>query len=118
MPVTVRRIDSVDVIEIEGEITYDLTMKLAEALDRLIDSDSRSMLIVPRDIEFINSLTVGTLFTRLNRLRGHAGVMAMAEVTPGLMKILRMTGFDRLVEFHDDVPSAVEALDAASRPGD
>ncbi len=110
MPIKQYQIENVLVVEIEGDISYDATLELATTLDSIIDNGTLRILIVPRDIEILNSMAVGVLFTRCTRLQECGGRMALAEVTEGLSKIFTATRFYRLVKGYPDIPSALQAL--------
>ncbi len=114
MPIHQREQDGVEIVTISGDVNYELTMELARVLDEIVAAGTMRVLIVPKDVDLINSMAIGVLFTRRNRILEKGGEMALAEVRPRLTKILSITRFDRLVTFHPDVASGVSALLAAT----
>lgn len=117
MPIQQRDRDGVTIVTISGDVNYELTLELAGVLDEIVGAGAARVLIVPRGIELLNSMAIGVLFTRRNRVLDKGGEMALAEVRPRLAKVLSITRFDRLVKFYPDVESGVSALLGAT-PGE
>ncbi|HEV2368289.1 MAG TPA: STAS domain-containing protein [Acidimicrobiales bacterium] len=74
-------------------------------------------------VSFMDSAGLGALIGGIRRIRENGGEVAVACNRPTLIRLLRTTGFDRIVAVVDTVAEALAALDAptaseqASDPG-
>jgi anti-sigma B factor antagonist len=76
------------------------------------------VLIEMSDVSFVDSAGLGVLIGGVRRTRDRGGNAAVACARPGLSRLLRTVGLDRLVSISDDIEHAMGALygPAASLP--
>ena len=100
----VRARDGLLCVYLYGEIDHHSAVALREDLDKLLwrERPRRFVLNLSR-IEFMDSAGLGLLMGRYRLVRELGGVMALTAPNPRVLKILRLSGMERLFEL-EDVP--------------
>lgn len=113
-----RRVDgAIGVIEIAGEIDVYSAPKVREAVLDTI-ADGRSSIVVDLSAcSFLDSTGLGVLVGGLKRVRAHDGSLRLAGAQERVQKVFRITGLDRVLPLHPDLPSAIEAANADAHTG-
>jgi anti-sigma B factor antagonist len=66
------------------------------------------------EVAFIDSAGLGALIGGVRRIRERGGNASVACPRPALLRVLRTTGFDRIVELCPTLDVAVAALDVVA----
>jgi anti-sigma B factor antagonist len=101
---------SYTVVEVGGEIDFARAPKLRDCLRQLIDAGSRQLVVDLRQVDFMDSVGLGVLVGALRRLRGHdhqAGSLQLVCVEGLVVRILRLTGLDRVFPLHATLADAL-----------
>lgn len=72
----------------------------------------RRVVIDMNEVEWLNSWGVGLLVSAFTTLRNTGGQMMLAGVPPKVMTVLRMTHFDAVFTFEENVRAAVQTMAA------
>jgi anti-sigma B factor antagonist len=91
-----------------GELDAFTVSQLRQDLAEL--ATSRRLLIDMSGIPFVDSAGLGALIGGIRRTRELGGEVAVACNRPTLARLLRTTGFDRIVTVAETVEEAAEAL--------
>lgn len=81
-------------------------------------ASSHRLLIDMSDVPFVDSAGLGALIGGIRRARELGGDVAVACNRPTLTRLLRTTGFDRIVTVAETVEEAARALTTESEPSD
>ena len=92
-----------------GELDAFTVSQFRQALSEM--ASSRRLLIDMSGVPFVDSSGLGALIGGIRRARELGGDVAVACNRPTLVRLLRTTGFDRIVTVADSVEEAVAALD-------
>jgi len=98
-----------------GELDAFTVSGFREALAEL--SSRRRVIIDLSAVTFMDSAGLGALIGGIRRIREAGGDVGVSCNRPTLLRLLRTTGFDRIVAVVDTVDEAVAAIDSASSPG-
>ncbi len=79
-------------------------------------ASSNRLLIDMSAVPFVDSAGLGALIGGIRRARELGGDVAVACNRPTLVRLLRTTGFDRIVTVTETVEEAIAALDAEDAP--
>jgi anti-sigma B factor antagonist len=90
------------VVEVGGEIDIASAPELRECLHQMIDAGSRRLVVDLRQVSFIDSMGLGVLVGATRRLRGlgHDGSIQLVCSDGLVLRVLRVTGLDRLFPVH------------------
>lgn len=94
---TVSRIGGRVLVEVGGELDVYSSPHLRSTLLDLIDGQGNLALVIDlADLQFIDSTGLGVLLTALRRSRAHGGDVVLRNPTPATLRLLRVTGMDRV----------------------
>ncbi|MGH9076318.1 MAG: STAS domain-containing protein [Acidimicrobiales bacterium] len=97
-----------------GELDAFTVSQFRQALAEM--ASSRRLIIDMSEVPFVDSAGLGALIGGIRRTRELGGDVAVACDRPTLVRLLRTTGFDRIVAVAESVDDAVEALDKDMPP--
>lgn len=112
MQLSTRRIGGVAVVDINGAITYaDGSVKLHETVRDLLNEDNRKILLNLREVHYIDSSGLGELMRSYTSVRNQGGEMKVANLTPRVHDLLKMTRMDAIFRINDDETAAIGSFD-------
>ena len=101
--------DSVPVVAVNGEIDRWTAPRLREELVTLI-GDGVSRVVVDLDqVDFLDSTALGVMVGAHKRLVAAGGGLLLVCSKPRILRVLEVTGLDRVLALHDSVGAAVAA---------
>ncbi|MEU5960986.1 STAS domain-containing protein [Micromonospora parva] len=106
------------VLEVRGELDMATSPQLREALQRLVDSGDRQVVVDLAAVGFMDSSGLGALVVMFKALRDVGGRLCLAAVQPAVRSVLTVTSVDQVIDVYDSVPAAeadVRPTDAAGR---
>ena len=92
-----------------GELDAFTVSQFRQALAEM--ASSPRLIIDMSGVPFVDSAGLGALIGGIRRARELGGDVAVACNRPTLVRLLRTTGFDRIVSLSETVGDAIEALD-------
>ncbi len=96
-----------------GRIDDDQLEDLGAELSRLVDEEGCQKMVLnlgPHEVQCLYSVLLAKLVHLQRRLEGHGGGLALAQVTPHVRELFRVTNLDRLFRFYPDQAAAIHAL--------
>lgn len=99
-----------------GELDAFTVSQFRQALAEL--ASSKRLIIDMSGIPFVDSAGLGALIGGIRRTRELGGDVAVACDRPTLVRLLRTTGFDRIVSVTETVDEAMAALASEEPAGD
>ena len=113
LSINVDRIGGDQVIcRLVGELDLSVVAQFRQAL---ADVPSASRVLIDLSaVSFVDSAGLGALIGGIRRTRDRGGNAAIACHPPGLRRLLRTIGLDRLVTISDDVEHAIGTLSEAT----
>jgi anti-sigma B factor antagonist len=97
------------VVEVAGEVDVASAPELRDCLQQTIDAGSRQLVVDLRRISFIDSVGLGVLVGAQRRLRrhGHDGGVHLVVAEGLVLRVLRVTGLDRVFPLHATLTDAL-----------
>lgn len=89
------------VIEVAGELDLHTSPALRDHVLGLIEQGSNRLAIDMSKVDFMDSSSLGALITCLKRLRESDGRLVLVGLQGSPMKVMTLTGLDRVFEFVD-----------------
>ena len=103
------------VIRVAGELdsfsACELRTGIADVLGR------PATILDIRDVPFVDSAGLGAVIGGIRRLREAGASVALCCTRPSVLRLLRMTGLDRMVPIADSPAEARRLIADARRPG-
>lgn len=103
----VRTERGIPVLEVSGEVDIYTAPKLREKLVELVEGGSPRIVVDLEGVGFMDSTGLGSLVAGLKRVKEREGEMALVCTRDPVLKVLGITGLDRVFEIHESVPQAL-----------
>ena len=100
------------VLRVEGEVDVYTAPALRQRLAELVAEGVSHVVVDTSGIAFIDSTGLGVLVGGLKRLRAHGGSLALAGGDQHFVRLLHLTGLNRVFPPYATVAEAVEAAAA------
>jgi anti-sigma B factor antagonist len=108
-----------------GEVTIarvhlsELTSQLADAMlaqfAQMVQAGQPARLVVDlSSVKFIDSIALGTLVVLLRRVKQDEGRLVLAGLGGHALRVLQVTGLEKIFDLRRDVPSAVDSATSSS----
>ena len=79
---------------------------------RMDGGDSRGLILDMANVDQIDSAGIGLILSALRRMRESDQSLALANLSPGCMEVLRLTNLHSIIPTHPTVEEAQRALSA------
>lgn len=96
------------IVDVGGEVDLSTAPRVREKVAGVLQSGRRKIVLNLAGVTFMDSSGLGMLVGVLKRVRENDGDLALAGVTRPVMRVLTITGLDKVFRMHDSVAEAVE----------
>ena len=96
----------VPVLNVRGEIDVSTSPNFQEALAELISRPPRLWMVNMADVSFIDSTGLGVLVGAVRDMRAAGGDLRLVVTQPQILKLLELTGLDKVFEIVSDAVTA------------
>ena len=93
-------------LDIVGEVDLYTAPALRDRIASLIDGGVRRLVVNLEEVGFLDSSGLGVLIGALRRLKEHDGVLRLMCNEGSTLKVLTVTGLDKVFQIHTDLGSA------------
>jgi anti-sigma B factor antagonist len=107
-----RKVEDVRILELSGDVDEFTCSKLREALMEILAEGDSQVVVNLSEVRYMDSAGLGTLVGGLKRVMEAEGYLAFYGANPQVVRILRVTGLDRVLDMHDGEQSAMDGLKA------
>ena len=94
-------------LNVKGDVDIYTAPRLRERIIQLADDGMRRILVDLQGVEFMDSTGLSVLVAGLKRLKENDGVLALVVTREPVLRILSITGLDRVFPIYDEVAAAV-----------
>ncbi len=108
----IREINGTKVLDVVGEIDIYTTPQFKEAVNDVISSGEKHLLINMAGVTLMDSSGFGTLLSATKRLRPQGGSVNLIRCNSAIDRILRITRLNTIFGTYDDLQEAVHATQA------
>lgn len=102
--------DSVNVIDVEGEVTGASEAALAEAYSHASANGADTVISNFTDLDYMNSSGIGLLVTTLIRAQRQNQTLMAYGLSDHYRQIFSLTRLDEAITLHDDEDAALAAV--------
>jgi anti-sigma B factor antagonist len=89
------------VVSVAGDVDVWSSPRLRARLDGLVDEGNLSLVIDLAGVRFMDSTGLGTLVGTLKHIRQAGGDMTLRSPTPGVMRVIEITGLTKVLSIRD-----------------
>lgn len=94
-------------VMVSGELDLHTSPKLRDHVLEMIEGGERLVALDLTKVGFMDSSSLGVLVTCLKRMREHEGRIVLVGVQSTPMKVLQLTGLDRVFDIRDSATELV-----------
>ena len=109
LSLTTRTIAEHTVLEVGGEVDVYTAPRLRERLVELFDGGARNVVVDLGRVDFLDSTGLGVLVGALKRVREHDGSLTLVCTRPNLLRLLAITGLDKVFPVYPSLDDATTA---------
>ena len=110
MELTVREINGVNVIDIQGELMASTKAKLKGAMMDLFAEDNFNLILNFKDVYIIDSSGIGLLVSALQQVRERGGDIKILNLSGFSKRTFKVTGLNTVFHLFSSEEKAVESF--------
>jgi len=95
-----------DILSLFGEVDASNSVILDEAIQELVASGTKSLVIDGKNLEYISSAGLGVFMSYLEDFQDQEISMKICELTPRVFEVFRILGLDQLIPIYPDRAAA------------
>jgi stage II sporulation protein AA (anti-sigma F factor antagonist) len=110
LKITISEERDIVILELEGRIDSFSIDDLNDGFDRAMKTGQENILLILRDLEYINSRGIGALMSFFKWVKKVGRMVKIAEVPLNIMQVLNLLGLDGLTLIYDSASDAIESF--------
>jgi anti-sigma B factor antagonist len=103
-----RETDSVDVLELSGELDAHTASRLEDSLKRLIDENKYHIVVNCQNLEYIASAGLGVFMAYIEDVRELGGDIKLTNMNPKVYNVFDLLGFPTLYDILNEEQEAIK----------
>lgn len=108
MEISISQQSEVTVVTVNGSVDSADSESLQTLFNELFDQSQTRVVADLGQMDFVCSMGLGVLVRTYTSLRERGGFLRLARPQPVILKLIKMTGLDRLLPIYDSVEQALE----------
>lgn len=105
-----RDVDGFKVLDVAGEIDVYTAPQFKEAVNQIVDSGQRNLIVNMADVSYMDSSGFGTLLSATKRLRPDGGSVNLIAANSAIDRMLRITRLNTVFGTFRTVDEAIESM--------
>jgi anti-anti-sigma factor len=110
MELTKRVLDNTLVVDMAGSLDTQTAGSAMDALQVHLDARPENLLINLAGLEFVSSSGLRVILRAAKQVRANGGNMKLCGAQGMVKEVLEISGFDRLLDLHDEEAQALAAF--------
>ncbi len=107
MDISVQKSDHISIVSIAGSIDALTADQIADCIDKRISSGEKHLVFDLSGVEFMSSAGLRAILGALKETRQQGGDLYLAGAQGGVARVLKMSGFSKILKAYDSVDNAV-----------
>ncbi len=107
MEITVRELNRVDLILVEGRVDSSTATDFGDVLNERIDKGAINLVVDLEQVDYMSSGGLRELVAALKQVRKDGGDLRISTPSQRVREVLELAGLDAIFEIFDDQVSAV-----------
>lgn len=105
----VREVNGTQVLDVAGEIDVYTAPQFKEAVNSILATGQKHLIINMANISYMDSSGFGTLLSATKRLRPQGGTVNLVACNRSIDRILQITRLNTIFAIYDNVDDAIKA---------
>lgn len=107
MEIRDKKIEDIQIVEVDGRIDASTAAAFGEAISALIDAGSEKLVLDLNGLEYISSAGLREFLKAAKTLKAKSGKFAVCGLKDYVREVFDMSGFDTIIPIHSCVDDAV-----------
>lgn len=107
MDITVRQMNRVDLILVEGRVDSSTAPQLGRTLDERLSGGTRNIVVDLNEVDYMSSAGLRELVAALKRAKTSGGDVRLSAPSERVAEVLELAGLDSIFQIYDDQVDAV-----------
>ncbi len=107
---TTREVEGTRILDVVGEIDVYTAPQFKEAVNDVIASGQKHLLVNMAGVTYMDSSGFGTLLSATKRLRPQGGSVNLVRCNSAIDRILRITRLNTIFSTFDNIDEAIQAV--------
>jgi anti-anti-sigma factor len=107
MDIRLRKSGQMSIVSIAGSIDASTADHITSFVDERISSGEKHLVIDLSEVEFMSSAGLRIILGALKEIRKQEGNLYLAGPQAGVERVLKMSGFSKIVKIYDNVDKAI-----------
>jgi anti-sigma B factor antagonist len=107
MEITVRELNRVDLIIVDGRVDSSNATELGQALTESIEKGTVNLVVDLEKVDYMSSGGLRELVSALKQARKDGGDLRLCSLSDRVREVLELAGLDSIFEIYDDQVTAV-----------
>jgi anti-sigma B factor antagonist len=100
------------ILDVEGEIDVYTAPQFKEAVNEIISSGQKDLIVNMAHVSYMDSSGFGTLLSATKRLRPEGGTVNLVSVNSAIDRMLRITRLNTVFGIYSTIDEAIEKIKA------
>lgn len=110
MKVETRELKHVSVVTVSGRVDSATAPDLQKALQDLLDSDQKQLVLDLKDVDYMSSAGLRVLVALQKAAKKNGGALRLAQLSVRVSEVLELAGLAPVFDIYPDVVEAVGAV--------
>ena len=110
MKIETRELKHVSVVTVSGRVDSATAPDLQKALQDLLDSDRKQLVLDLKDVDYMSSAGLRVLVALQKAAKKIGGALRLAQLSVRVSEVLELSGLTPVFEIYPDVVEAVGAV--------
>ena len=110
MKIETRELKHVSVVTVSGRVDSATAPDLQKALQDLLDSDHKQLVLDLKDVDYMSSAGLRVLVALQKAAKKIGGALRLAQLSVRVSEVLELSGLTPVFEIYPDVVEAVGAV--------
>jgi anti-anti-sigma factor len=110
MNITSRDEKGIPVLRLRGPMDIDSAGKVEASLGNWTEGERVRVVVDLTDVDRVDSAGLGALLAAANAIRKRGGVLKICSAQSTVLKIMNLTGFTKILEYHASAAEAVASF--------
>ncbi|MCB1804802.1 MAG: STAS domain-containing protein [Candidatus Competibacteraceae bacterium] len=97
-------------LKLHGRLDANTAVDLDKQLTALIENDNKAVVLDFSAMAYISSAGLRILLTAAKKLQSQQRAFLLCAINANIMEVFKMTGFHRILQIHDNLDQALNAL--------
>ncbi|MGL4392533.1 MAG: STAS domain-containing protein [Fusobacteriaceae bacterium] len=103
-----KNVEDIKILKVIGELDALVAPKLKEKIAKLLESDTKKIVIDFEQLSHINSLAMGILRNKLKTAKENGGDIKLVKLNSHIKDIFEMIGLDEIFEIYQTEAEAIQ----------